>query len=330
MILIPKTQFKTIYDIDPTGNLDGDELDNSQELALGTNLLLSDTDGDGLSDSDEFNGPIPTNTTITTDPLKPDTDNDGLNDLLEVNNYVTFGFDPTLADSDLILDGVSDYTEWEIIEASLVSQDPVKSQFVTQALITGNDDWDEDGVIDLHESIDRTSAIDPNDYFTKIRFDRLGQINRASYAYEIDNGITSTRLNYDAVAPAAGLPGGISHHELKDGSRIRFSFGDDCNGSSVGIVALSEARPGIPAPIRLEVSDDGTTKTVSVIGGLNGAPVSFIVNDQPEPSLLEIHLEMNNDFQRIKIGLDFAIIHEIDIPVLDLDTTPFVVKCRPW
>jgi hypothetical protein len=67
---------------DPGGALraedsDGDGLINSQELALGTDPFLADTDGDGLSDGDEVG-------IYRTDPLNPDTDGDGLSDGEEV------------------------------------------------------------------------------------------------------------------------------------------------------------------------------------------------------------------------------------------------------
>lgn len=56
---------------------DADGLNVSQEEKHATNPLLSDTDGDGLSDGDEVN-------IYTTDPMLSDTDGDGFDDGREV------------------------------------------------------------------------------------------------------------------------------------------------------------------------------------------------------------------------------------------------------
>ena len=315
-------EVQNVFDIDPGGDLDFDGMDNVTELNHGTNLLLEDTDGDHLSDYDEIYGPVYANG--TTSALLADTDHDGLTDKLESDLYASLGFDPTLPNSDAAQDEVSDYTEWEILTAAAASQDPDKNWFVSQADIDGTLDWDEDGVSDLHESVDGTSAVDQDDYFREILFGQFGQSNRALPAYETNDGVTSTRLSHDAGALPSGLPGGISHHYLRDGSRIRFSFGEICHGSSVGIVALRDARAGIPAPLRIEASEVGNgIKEATFIGGLDGQSFTFPIATD---SLLEIHFEMNDQVQRVKIGKDFQIIQEIDIPEMDLGAAPVVVS----
>ena len=86
---------------------DGDGLSDGAELALGTDPSNSDTDGDGLLDGEE--------TSFGTNPLLPntggdaanaDSDADGLNNGLEL----LLGTDPHLGDTDG--DGVSDGAEW--------------------------------------------------------------------------------------------------------------------------------------------------------------------------------------------------------------------------
>lgn len=62
---------------------DQDGLDDVRERELGTSLINSDTDGDGLNDADEV-------IIWKTDPLNPDTDNDTYKDGEEVRN----GYDP--------------------------------------------------------------------------------------------------------------------------------------------------------------------------------------------------------------------------------------------
>ncbi|NUM56507.1 MAG: PQQ-dependent sugar dehydrogenase [Candidatus Hydrogenedentes bacterium] len=78
---------------------DGDGLTDSQEATAGTNPNNPDTDGDGLNDGPEV-------LTHGTDPLNPDSDGDGLTDGDEVNVY---GTDPNDTDTDN--DGLSDWLE---------------------------------------------------------------------------------------------------------------------------------------------------------------------------------------------------------------------------
>jgi hypothetical protein len=78
---------------------DGDGLSTLDEYKLNTSPVLTDTDGDTLSDGNEVN-------TYGTDPLNSDSDRDGLTDADEIN---TTGTDPLDADSDS--DGLPD--GWE-------------------------------------------------------------------------------------------------------------------------------------------------------------------------------------------------------------------------
>lgn len=76
---------------------DGDGLSNLQEFQRGTDPRNPDTDGDGLSDGVETN----------TSPLLADTDGDGLSDRAELQ--AALPSNPNLADSDG--DGISDFVE---------------------------------------------------------------------------------------------------------------------------------------------------------------------------------------------------------------------------
>lgn len=75
---------------------DDDGLDNSEEIALGSDPDNPDTDNDGLSDGVE-------ELVLITDPLNPDTDDDGVTDGQELE----LGTDPLNIDSDddLLYDG---------------------------------------------------------------------------------------------------------------------------------------------------------------------------------------------------------------------------------
>lgn len=75
-------------------DMDNDGLLTSQEQALGTDPLLSDTDGDGLNDGLEI--------FLSWNPLVNDADNDGLS----ASEEAIAGTDPLLADSDM--DGLND------------------------------------------------------------------------------------------------------------------------------------------------------------------------------------------------------------------------------
>lgn len=81
------------------GDLDGDGLTNGDELELGTNTQLTDTDEDGLTDGIEVNE-------LGSSPTVVDTDSDGLTDGEEVMMWQT---SPTVADSDG--DGLTDGAE---------------------------------------------------------------------------------------------------------------------------------------------------------------------------------------------------------------------------
>ncbi|MDE5780153.1 MAG: VWA domain-containing protein, partial [Lachnospiraceae bacterium] len=91
-----------IQDTDNNGTTDGNEdfdedgLTNIEEIELGTNCYLEDTDGDKIIDGDEVNK-------YFTNPLVNDTDEDGLSDYEDI----VLQFDPNKADTDEngILDG---------------------------------------------------------------------------------------------------------------------------------------------------------------------------------------------------------------------------------
>lgn len=72
-------------------DIDGDGLSNDEEVSLGTEPYLTDSDNDGLSDYDEIN-------VYMTDPLLPDSDGDGVSDAEEINFYATDPVVSNLAD----------------------------------------------------------------------------------------------------------------------------------------------------------------------------------------------------------------------------------------
>lgn len=94
--LMPDSDSNGILDSDE--DIDGDGLNNYEEMKNGTNPCAADTDDDGISDGDELK-------VYFTDPLTDDTDKDGLLDGEEVK----MGTSLTLKDSDA--DGILDPDE---------------------------------------------------------------------------------------------------------------------------------------------------------------------------------------------------------------------------
>ena len=82
---------------------DGDGLTTSDEVFYGSSVLLSDTDGDTLSDKEEVQPTHPSRP--ATNPARADSDFDGLSDLVETNSTVyvgpeSTGTDPNRNDTD--------------------------------------------------------------------------------------------------------------------------------------------------------------------------------------------------------------------------------------
>ena len=96
---------------------DGDGLDDSFELAIGTDPALADTDGDGINDGQElgFDGDGSFFNILTdTAPLNHDTDGDGVNDGAEVaasTDPLDNTSYPLIADGDVNGDGQVDLAD---------------------------------------------------------------------------------------------------------------------------------------------------------------------------------------------------------------------------
>ncbi len=123
---------------------DNDGLTKKQEKELGTNPDVADTDGDGLTDGEEF-------LTFNTDPLKADSDGDGLNDGAEFKTYKT---NPNSADSDN--DGLTDTDEVNKYKSNPLSDDSDKDGLKDATEIElktdmNNSDTDGDGLKDGDE-----------------------------------------------------------------------------------------------------------------------------------------------------------------------------------
>jgi len=146
---------------------DGDDLDDEEEMALGTDPARGDSDRDGLSDGVEVHD-------IHTLPLDEDSDDDGLRDGMEIDP----GADPDMdtlvnaLDPDSDNDGLGDGTEAGLISAPMGTDqtmgfftpdsdrmsttDPHVADSDGDGISDGMEDTNKNGRVDLGES-------DPND-----------------------------------------------------------------------------------------------------------------------------------------------------------------------
>lgn len=132
------------------GDLDGDGVDNIYEYWNGGNPRLSDTDGDGLSDSDELY-------VYFTSLANADWDGDGLNDYAEV---ITYGTDPYWWDSD-------DDTLMDGEEVLIYSSNPMKMDSDGDWMW---DDWEVNSGLDPADPADGLLDADTDGLANKLEF----------------------------------------------------------------------------------------------------------------------------------------------------------------
>ncbi|MBI5753792.1 PKD domain-containing protein [Candidatus Peregrinibacteria bacterium] len=181
--------------VNVTQDSDHDGIPNPEEIKLGTDPQKADSDGDGLSDSQEIY-------TYHTDPLKADTDGDGLADGNEINLHHT---DPLKADTDG--DKLSDGDEVNIYHT-----DPLKIDTDGDTLTDGDEiniyhtdplkaDTDGDGISDSDEikihNTDPTKTDTDNDGLADSQEIRLGTnpLNPDTDDDGIPDGVDPAPLN---------------------------------------------------------------------------------------------------------------------------------------
>ena len=158
------------YGTDPVvSDTDGDSISDGDEVAVwSTDPRMADTDGDGLTDFEE--------TTLGTSPRNPDTDGDGMNDGWE-QTYVSVGFLPATDndidadpgndfDADPDEDGLTNGEECTLGTNPLAPDSDGDGLSDDQELAIGTDpavfDTDMDGLVDGQELSIGTNPVQPD------------------------------------------------------------------------------------------------------------------------------------------------------------------------
>lgn len=174
---------------------DGDGLSDSDEVLLGTNAQNTDTDSDGLSDAQEVQ--------IGTNPLAKDTDRDGISDLIEVKfpsvhgsaTYYTSPFD-----MDTNGDGLDDVAE------------------CPEHLNTGTQpcrDSDGDGIPDFLDFDNDNDGVADEDDMVPDAGRLLPYTDKSPFTYSITNSSSASKI----------LPLVVSFQFRPDDNRLLYSHG---------------------------------------------------------------------------------------------------------
>ena len=214
-----------------TSDTDNDGLLDYQELLLGTNINLPDTDGDTLPDGYEVNmlntDPLDTDTNDNnvsdanedidgdqlsnyaeyqnqTNPLSEDTDGDGLTDYEELHHLTYTTLSPTNPDTDE--DGAND--GWEINH----NTNPIiyNNSFTVQQSI---EDQENDLSVNLTTTVEGEIVESINAEFQEDTFDinssipgYLGQAIKLTASDEIDSAVLSFTFDEDLLLDADFVP----------------------------------------------------------------------------------------------------------------------------
>ncbi|AKF83077.1 cell envelope biogenesis protein OmpA [Myxococcus fulvus 124B02] len=211
-------------DVDPTPasftwtiglDSDGDGLTDSDEIARGTDPNNPDTDGDGISDGVEVN-------VGGTDPLDDDSDDDGVLDGNEDKDHDGIvdpdETDPNKADTDG--DGLQDGTELGITEPQGTDTDA--TVFIPDADPTTttdplNRDTDGGSVFDGNEDANHNGRVDPGETDPNVAADDLdSDLDGVPDAREIELGMDP----HDADSDDDGVPDGEDGLTDTDGDGI--------------------------------------------------------------------------------------------------------------
>jgi len=243
-----------------SADLDGDGLNDSREIQLGTRLGDPDTDDDGANDGDEIaagtdpldpasvpgNGATDTDgdglsdaqeQQLGTDPRDVDSDNDRLSDGFEARE---FGTDPLRADSDE--DGLGDGDELEVYQTDALAADTDEDGVDDATEIdAGSDPTSVPGGTAQTNSITITKYLCPVGYEGKDPFtDCAEELAGIAFTVSLDE-------SEFAQSKTTGADGVVSFGGLGSGN---FTISEDIPGDANDFSAncFGEPAPGAPEP----------------------------------------------------------------------------------
>ena len=197
---------------------------------------FSDTDGDGLLDSEE--------SMIGTDPNDSDTDHDGITDFIEI----TMGYNPRVIDSDndgisdgdkdFDLDGINNATEIELGTCPFFSDsddDGINDHDELYVYETDplNEDSDGDGIIDGNELLLNKNPNNPSDKYLTILQNKDKQIGNEIESVYVEIGLTDYIESALSIGDMLGKDVYTTDLVGRVGSPIEFDCKEDFDTASI-------------------------------------------------------------------------------------------------
>ncbi|MBU2494498.1 MAG: OmpA family protein [Bacteroidetes bacterium] len=277
---------------------DKDGLTKREEIEIGTNHEIADTDGDGLIDGDEFRKHQTNPNNIDSDidglndgeevkvhqtnPNNADSDNDGLNDFDEVNKYTTNPNNPD-TDTDGLRDGdeVNNYKTKELkadSDSDGLTDGEEVNKYKTDPL---NPDTD-GGSVNDGEEIKR--GTNPNDISDDVEVNNIEEqvyYENVYFSFDKHSLTNSAKEILDNVVK-------ISNNQLK--ITINLSAHTDNIGNENYNIKLSEKRAK-------------TVKKYLVENGLNESSIFYEFFGESKPEVENSSKQNRNKNRRVEIKI---------------------------
>lgn len=291
-------EIKEILGLDKTkDDTDGDGLKDFFEFSyLTTDLLLVDTDENGISDADEdFDGDGLTNIQeqeLGTRPDKWDTDGDGLSDGEEVNIY---GTDPLSVDTDG--DGLTDYEEIKLgLNPNKVKTDDTTPDNEKEFYQVASDTVKDDALLNSDNwLVPSISGNVPGDISKNVFLEKSD-----SYIFEDNRAVLSDVINvYTSYEVPLTLSFTYSQAYTGDLRNLTIvSFGED--GLEIIDTDIDEDEKVISG----EITGSGMYFVIDLDEFLKGLGIDVFANIESDESLTESFSVLDMKMDRIQITQD--------------------------
>ena len=183
---------------------DGDGLSDSEEARLGTDPQNPDTDGDGLLDGEEVNK-------YKTNPLDPDTDGGGVKDGVEVK----FGADPLDPDDDILNVGTGEKVIMKNIEfATGKAEISASSERILNSALNAMQKMP----TTEFEIVGHTDDVGERDNNLKLSQDRADAVKK----WLVDKGIDQSRLKTRGAGPDEPIVPNTNAQNRQRNRRVEF------------------------------------------------------------------------------------------------------------